>query len=139
MLSPADRLAGIRPPSTEKSPLEVLSATLTGALSSLVIDSFCEALFPTSTLPKSMDAGLTASPVLLALEVVDEKALASDPQPASPPTMVNVKMARGRMAKARAAPLFQRMVSLEFSARLGWIDCLSLRIEELRNSHIGIT
>lgn len=84
-----------------KALLEVLSAMFTGALSSLVINTFCEALWPTPTSPNSTDVGFTLNKALL--ELVVENAFACDPQPESPVDITNVMRAAVRKAATRAA------------------------------------
>ena len=100
MLSPADKLVGSLAPSTVKALFVVLSAIFTGVLSPFVIDTRSVALLPTPTLPKSIVAGLTATPELLVVLVGFEKALASEPQPArlmavAKPTKATVRIPKG--------------------------------------------
>jgi hypothetical protein len=123
-------------PSTVKALSEVLRAILTGVLSLFVIEIFCEALLPTSTLPKSTEDGFTVSPALLAPVV--ENALAREPHPDRPTDMANVRSAAERSATACAGAEEKDVFPLH-AGKYGLIALFTLEAEKMRNSYIGVT
>src|SRR5580692_4081700 len=139
MLPPAGRLAGRSPAFTVKALVEVLTcATCTADVPWFVIDRVRETGVPTFTSPKSIVDGLTTSAGVLALEVVDEKALESEPQPERPMLSAIAVDPSTRTQTADIRPSNLCCFGVTFS-RPRVIFPLIPKNKILRNSHIDIT